>query len=249
MLAIASLRSLSSRTTKASRIIKEAAMMKRLLLAVLGFDAITKSSGGLWGVPNTKRCIFCRGGSFPPSNYEESGEGHSYGGYPSQGMSPPDLPQYGEEDPMFSQGPPPSHQHHHQQQQQHHPQHGQPPPPMHPNEPPPLPPDYGDAIGGMPPPPAYQGDSLFQEPDNDIDSFAGAEMPQDSSGMDLSIFDKEYILKGLARLYRKKILPLELSSRYGHFHSPPLSPSDFVAPPMVLLLGQYRYVSIEILST
>ena len=58
-------------------------------------------------------------------------------------------------------------------------------------------------------------------------------------GMDLSGFDKEYILRGLARLYRKKILPLELSSRYGHFHSPPLSPSDFDAPPTVLLLGQY----------
>jgi len=57
--------------------------------------------------------------------------------------------------------------------------------------------------------------------------------------MDLSGFDKEYILRGLARLYRKKILPLELSSRYGHFHSPPLSPSDFDAPPMILLLGQY----------
>jgi hypothetical protein len=56
---------------------------------------------------------------------------------------------------------------------------------------------------------------------------------------DLSFFDKEYILKGLARLYRKKILPLELSSKYGHFHSPPLSPSDFDAPPMILLLGQY----------
>lgn len=57
--------------------------------------------------------------------------------------------------------------------------------------------------------------------------------------MDLSTFDKEYILKGLARLYRKKILPLELASRYGHFHSPPLSPSDFAAPPLILLLGQY----------
>jgi GTPase SAR1 family protein len=56
---------------------------------------------------------------------------------------------------------------------------------------------------------------------------------------DMSSFDKDYILKGLARLYRKKILPLELSSKYGHFHSPPLSPSDFDAPPMILLLGQY----------
>jgi hypothetical protein len=60
-----------------------------------------------------------------------------------------------------------------------------------------------------------------------------------SNGMDLSTFDKEFILSGLAKLYRKKILPLELASRYGHFHSPPLSPSDFDAPPMILLLGQY----------
>lgn len=94
----------------------------------------------------------------------------------------------------------------------------------------------------MPPPPAYPGDSLFQEPDDEPDMMTdfAADTTQDTSGMDLSSFDKEYILKGLARLYRKKILPLELSSRYGHFHSPPLSPSDFVAPPMVLLLGQYR---------
>ena len=61
----------------------------------------------------------------------------------------------------------------------------------------------------------------------------------DQSKMDLTAFDKEYILKGLARLYRKKILPLEVASRYGHFHSPPLSPADFDAPPLVLLLGQY----------
>lgn len=58
--------------------------------------------------------------------------------------------------------------------------------------------------------------------------------------IDLSAFDKEYIMKGLARLYRKKILPLELSSKYGHFHSPPLSPADFDAPPAVLLLGPFR---------
>lgn len=89
---------------------------------------------------------------------------------------------------------------------------------------------------------------MFQdddEPDNmGMDSaFGGADGAGDKTGdgsMDLSVFDKEYILKGLAKLYKKKILPLELSSRYGHFHSPPLSPADFVAPPQVLLLGQYR---------
>ena len=56
---------------------------------------------------------------------------------------------------------------------------------------------------------------------------------------DLSLFDKNAIYEGLKRMYRKKILPLELASKYGHFHSPPLSPSDFDAKPMVLLLGQY----------
>jgi hypothetical protein len=86
---------------------------------------------------------------------------------------------------------------------------------------------------------------MFQEPEADDDlemmnESSWGDTNQDS-GMDLSSFDKEYILKGLARLYRKKILPLELASKYGHFHSPPLSPADFVAPPMVLLLGQYRY--------
>jgi len=57
--------------------------------------------------------------------------------------------------------------------------------------------------------------------------------------MHLQSLDQTLIFEGLKRLYRKKILPLELSSKYGHFHSPPLSPSDFDARPMVLLLGQY----------
>jgi hypothetical protein len=111
---------------------------------------------------------------------------------------------------------------------------------------PPLPPGYGDPRGQAPPPPHnFQEPGLnYQEPEADdepemMESWDDG--PSESSGMDLSSFDKEYILKGLARLYRKKILPLELASRYGHFHSPPLSPSDFVAPPMVLLIGQYRY--------
>lgn len=109
--------------------------------------------------------------------------------------------------------------------------------------PPQLPPTYGqDQYPSLPDDPAmFQDDD---EPDNmGMDSaFGGADGAGDKTGdgsMDLSVFDKEYILKGLAKLYKKKILPLELSSRYGHFHSPPLSPADFVAPPQVLLLGQY----------
>merc|ERR1740124_1750944 len=63
--------------------------------------------------------------------------------------------------------------------------------------------------------------------------------PDPSQNPNLEEFNKDLIFTGLKRLYRKKILPLELSSKYGHFHSPPLSPSDFEAKPMVLLLGQY----------
>ncbi|CAM9258941.1 unnamed protein product [Ectocarpus sp. 13 AM-2016] len=55
----------------------------------------------------------------------------------------------------------------------------------------------------------------------------------------LSNTDKEVIFDGLKKLYRKKILPLEESSRYAHFHSPPMNPADFEAKPMVLIVGQY----------
>ncbi|KAG7342163.1 dynamin family protein [Nitzschia inconspicua] len=112
---------------------------------------------------------------------------------------------------------------------------------------PPLPGGYNNQMdprfAGIPPPP-MDDSSLFQDglrddPNAAVGATFGMDGSSDSSGMDLSSFNKEYILKGLARLYRKKILPLEISSRYGHFHSPPLSPADFVAPPMVLLLGQY----------
>lgn len=110
---------------------------------------------------------------------------------------------------------------------------------------PPLPSSYGQQQY-----PSLPDDPLmFQEDDvsenMDIDSaFGGGDGSSDNTGgegggMDLSAFDKEYILQGLAKLYKKKILPLEIDSQYGHFHSPPLSPADFVAPPQVLLLGQY----------
>jgi EH domain-containing protein 3 len=58
-------------------------------------------------------------------------------------------------------------------------------------------------------------------------------------GADLSALDKEKFFEELKALYRKKVLPLELSSRYAQFQSAALQPSDFDAKPMVLLLGQY----------
>ena len=56
---------------------------------------------------------------------------------------------------------------------------------------------------------------------------------------DLSQVDKDYIFEGLKQLYRKKVLPLEIATKYSHFASPPMGPSDFDAKPLVLILGQY----------
>jgi len=74
---------------------------------------------------------------------------------------------------------------------------------------------------------------------SDVSVSAASSSAAASSVDDGSYFDKDYIFRGLKRMYRKKIMPLELASKYGHFYSPPLSPSDFEAKPMILLLGQY----------
>ena len=55
----------------------------------------------------------------------------------------------------------------------------------------------------------------------------------------MSQVDKDLIFEGLKKLYKKKVLPLEVASKYSHFSSPPMGPSDFEAKPMVLILGQY----------
>jgi hypothetical protein len=167
--------------------------------------------------------LLCRGGSsgYPPGpGYEQAS---NYDGY-SPTELPPELPP-GEDDGYGPSRQDPRQQHQHSQQEQQFP---------------PFPPqDYGPEREPPPRPPGFEEsmfDDAMEEP-GQID-WGGV---TNEAGMDLSAFNKEYILKGLAKLYRKKILPLEISSRYGHFHSPPLSPADFVAPPMVLLIGQYRY--------
>jgi hypothetical protein len=58
-------------------------------------------------------------------------------------------------------------------------------------------------------------------------------------GSDLSQVDKDVIFEGLKNLYRRKILPLEVATKYSHFGSPPLGPSDFESKPMVVIVGQY----------
>ena len=47
------------------------------------------------------------------------------------------------------------------------------------------------------------------------------------------------VIDGLKKVYKKKLLPLEETFKYGEFHSPYLNDGDFDAKPMVLLIGQY----------
>lgn len=186
--------------------------------------------------------LSCRGGSSSqPSNYNQA----SYGDNLPPPDLPPDLPPLEGEDSQSA---------YHGQNQSHDPYSYQGDPlydnsreptiprnhPQH-QVPPPLPQGYSD---GQPPfgygPPGMQEPSLVETNEETAMGESWGDTGNDS-GLDLSSLNKEYILRGLAKLYKKKILPLELSSGFGHFNSPPLSPSDFVAPPMVLLLGQYRY--------
>lgn len=172
-----------------------------------------------------RRALLCRGGSSEgipslPNDpyYPLQRSQQQEPDYPpylpnSTGNEPPPLPQqrYGDQGPY---------------------QHGPPPPRRLP------PPPFPDQRQQQQEQQGFYDEPDFDEPEFDEPLQDPTEKHGDSS-MDMSSFDKDLILKGLARLYRKKILPLELSSKYGHFHSPPLSPSDFDAPPMVMLLGQY----------
>lgn len=188
--------------------------------------------------------LSCRGGSSSqPPNYDQGGYG---GNFPPPDL-PPDLPPLeGDGTQSAFEGQP---QHQDPYSHQVDPLYGDSNEPTAPRDhqlyqvPPPLPPGYSNE---QPPvgygPPGMQEPPLYETNEESAMTDSWADTNNDSSGLDLSTFNKEYILKGLAKLYKKKILPLELSSRFGHFNSPPLSPSDFVAPPMVLLLGQYRYV-------
>ncbi len=74
---------------------------------------------------------------------------------------------------------------------------------------------------------------------SDGDSNRISRLHRSNGDSGLSQVDKNLIFEGLKQLYTKKVLPLELASKYSHFASPPLGPSDFDAKPMVLVLGQY----------
>ncbi|CAG4988759.1 unnamed protein product [Colias eurytheme] len=49
----------------------------------------------------------------------------------------------------------------------------------------------------------------------------------------------ENVVEGLKRIYKTKLLPLELHHQFHDFHSPQLEEPDFDAKPMILLVGQY----------
>ncbi|CAB9509936.1 EH domain-containing protein [Seminavis robusta] len=156
-----------------------------------------------------------------------------------------DRPAYGQQQSTSSSSYPPSpgndnpYQHHSAQQQNPYPPDPSLPPPQQDLNP------YGQPPPGSndPPMPSFASyhndDPMMITEDEQVPWDEDPTTELNSNEPDLSSFNKEYIMKGLARLYKKKILPIELSSRYGHFHSPPLSPADFDSPPAVLLLGPF----------
>lgn len=82
----------------------------------------------------------------------------------------------------------------------------------------------------------------MQQPQSFDSSYPPTATPSDNVVLapeDLTQVDKDLIFEGLKNLYKKKVLPLEVASKYSHFSSPPMGPSDFDAKPMVLILGQY----------
>jgi hypothetical protein len=54
--------------------------------------------------------------------------------------------------------------------------------------------------------------------------------------------DYREVYRDLTQIYKRKIRPLETTYNFEGFHSAPLTDSDILAKPMVLLLGQYSTV-------
>jgi hypothetical protein len=54
--------------------------------------------------------------------------------------------------------------------------------------------------------------------------------------------DYRGVYADLCSIYKRKIRQLETTYNFERFHSAPLTDSDIVAKPMVLLLGQYSTV-------
>ncbi|KAI8597826.1 hypothetical protein EDD21DRAFT_205597 [Dissophora ornata] len=72
----------------------------------------------------------------------------------------------------------------------------------------------------------------------------GASMSSGSSKNFAAIKDDyREVYRDLTQIYKRKIRPMETTYNFEGFHSGPLTDSDILAKPMVLLLGQYSTVS------
>ncbi|CAM9790942.1 unnamed protein product, partial [Chrysoparadoxa australica] len=159
---------------------------------------------------------------------------------PAQEQHPPSHGQLGHSPQPYH--PTPQHQHQHQappQQQQYPPQHNhyQYPPGQQQQQQQPAVPDAAGFGSVTPQVKLSQYEDTGKEQAGS--ALSAEQAVVDEEAIQLRNMNKELVFEGLKKLYRKKILPLEESSKYSHFHSPPLNPADFEAKPMVLIVGQY----------
>ena len=60
-----------------------------------------------------------------------------------------------------------------------------------------------------------------------------------SSAQSPDVSDDSYVQRELFEIYSQHVAPLEKEFDFAKFHTPSLTRSEFMAPPLVLLLGQY----------
>ena len=49
----------------------------------------------------------------------------------------------------------------------------------------------------------------------------------------------KYVIEGLKRLYKAKVLPVEKLYKFDLYHSPSMTDTEFESNPQVLMIGQY----------
>jgi EH domain-containing protein 1 len=91
----------------------------------------------------------------------------------------------------------------------------------------------GGPDGGRMPPPSYVQANVVASHN------AGAGLGRKTTAQERLKQLSDKVIQGLKQLYKAHIRPVEELYNFGQFHSPSLEDSDFDAPPMVLMLGQY----------
>jgi hypothetical protein len=102
----------------------------------------------------------------------------------------------------------------------------------------PSPPSVGTSASAQPPPlPSRQPSTIHRT--------ATSSTTRNSVRSSYSPARDDYreVYRDLTQIYKRKIRPLETTYNFEGFHSAPLTDSDILAKPMVLLLGQYSTVS------